>query len=76
MNISNFGKNTKKVGALAICLMGASIFGLPHDTSAVDSIKGLSDSQLVSLCKEGCRNIYPVGSSDYSSCVYCCTHNC
>jgi len=42
----------------------------------VNSVPGISDSQLKKLCKEGCKALFHMGTTDYNSCMYCCTHDC
>jgi hypothetical protein len=42
----------------------------------VDSIPGIRDSDLTSICEQGCASLYSIGTSNYNNCVYCCTHDC
>lgn len=49
---------------------------LKPQNNEVDSIPGISDSQLKSTCRAGCAMLYSVGTSEYNDCVYCCTHDC
>jgi len=47
-----------------------------NSSNNVESIPGLQDAELLSICKSGCTAYGDVGSVTYNSCVYCCTHDC
>jgi hypothetical protein len=42
----------------------------------VESLPGISDSNLQSACETGCLMMFSKGTADYNNCVYCCTHDC
>ncbi len=49
---------------------------VPESNNSVESVPGIDDNDLKSLCAAGCKAYGEPGSVTYQNCVYCCTHDC